>query len=479
MKLSYDKFIAYLALLSGLSISAVAIYYSVAGLVSIFAAAAIPIVIMGIVLESGKLVATLWLKQYWTIAPKAIRAYLLAAVFILMTITSMGIFGYLSKAHLDQAVPTGDVAAKVSIIDEKIKTQQANIESARKALAQLDASVDQVMARSTTEAGATKANQIRKAQAKERSGLQSDIASAQKEIAKLNDERAPVAAELRKVEAEVGPIKYIAALIYGDTLNSDLLERAVRWVIILIVVIFDPLAIVLLLASQYSFQWFRQQPVEEPKTETKSDNIEPVEEPEYLGECPECGTELLNAPGIGPFCPNKDCDVADGPFVVDKITVISPSVADNKPTTITTDPDDFDISKHPYLFAAPGLRHPPGIDPVPPQVFRPEVVFDTPLPSITPDHIIDSQPEPGIDQEIVEEVGDLERPGDYVLEQEPVETNINNTADTANSPEPEVKPVEQSYITKEQDRQIKMVYVQNSEQSKKSLWSKIDHKDDE
>ena len=97
-----DKFIAYLALISGLSISAVAIYYSVAGLMAIFAAAVIPIMIMGIVLEVGKLAATVWLKQNWTRAPKFLKTYLLLAIFALMLLTSMGIFGYLSKAHLDQ-----------------------------------------------------------------------------------------------------------------------------------------------------------------------------------------------------------------------------------------------------------------------------------------------------------------------------------------------------------------------------------------
>lgn len=253
-----DKLIAYLALLSGLSISAVAVYYSVAGLVSIFAAAAIPIMVMGVVLELSKLVATVWLKINWSIAPRLIRLYLFVAVMILMMITSMGIFGYLSKAHLDQAVPTGDVVAKVAIIDEKIKTQRDNIEASRKALTQMDAAVDQTMSRSSDEKGADKAANLRRSQAKERGNLQNDIAKAQKEIAALNEQRAPVAAELRKVEAEVGPIKYIAALLYGDNPDSNLLEKAVRFVIILIVAIFDPLAVVLLLASQYSFQYFRK-----------------------------------------------------------------------------------------------------------------------------------------------------------------------------------------------------------------------------
>jgi len=265
-----DKLIAYLTLFSGLTISAVAIWYSVAGLVAIFAAAVVPIVIMGVVLEVSKLIATIWLKWNWKRAPVLIRTYLLIAITVLMLLTSMGIFGFLSKAHLDQAVPTGDVSAKVTLIDEKIKTEKDNIETARKALAQMDAQVDQVLGRTDDARGAERAVQIRRNQARERTALQSDIAKAQTAIAKLNEEKAPIAAELRQVEAKVGPIKYIASLIYGDDPEDNLLERAVRWVIIIIVLVFDPLAVVLLLASQYSFQWFRQAREEEEKVEGDS-----------------------------------------------------------------------------------------------------------------------------------------------------------------------------------------------------------------
>jgi hypothetical protein len=262
-----DKLIAWLTLLSGLSISAVAVWYSVAGLVSIFAAAAIPIMIMGVTLEVSKLVATVWLKMNWNIAPKLIRTYLIVAITILMLITSMGIFGFLSKAHLDQAVPTGDVSDKVALIDEKIKTERDNVEAARKALRQMDEAVDQTMARSSDEKGADKAASLRRNQQRERGNLQNDIAKAQKHIAALNEERAPIAKDLRKIEAEVGPIKYIAALLYGDNPDTNLLEKAVRWVIIIIVVVFDPLAVILLLASQYSFQWMRKREEDDPKYE--------------------------------------------------------------------------------------------------------------------------------------------------------------------------------------------------------------------
>lgn len=274
MKLTLaDKFIAWLTLFCGLTLSAVAIYYSVAGLVSIFAAAVVPIIIMGTVLEVSKLVATVWLKQNWFIAPKAIKAYLLAAIFLLMFITSMGIFGYLSKAHMDQGLVSGDVTSKIAIYDEKIKIAKENIDANRRSLKQMDEAVDQTMGRSTSEQGADKAIQVRRSQAKERTRLLGDIETEQKKITELNEARAPIAAEVRKVEAEVGPIRYIAALIYGDNPDANLLEAAVRWVIIMIVVVFDPLAVILLLASQYSFAWFRESLVE-TKIETLTDKTE-------------------------------------------------------------------------------------------------------------------------------------------------------------------------------------------------------------
>jgi hypothetical protein len=177
------------------------------------------------------------------------KTYFTVALIILMSLTSMGIFGFLSKAHLDQAVPTGDVAAKISLLDEKIKTEKENIDAARAQLKQLDAQVDQTISRSTGTQGTERSLQIRRGQQKERDSLLAQIGSTQAKVARLNEERAPVAAELRKVEAEVGPIKYIAALIYGDIPDQTILEKAVRIVIIMIVTVFDPLAVLLLMAA--------------------------------------------------------------------------------------------------------------------------------------------------------------------------------------------------------------------------------------
>ena len=245
-------------LATALLLSAVAAYYSVAGLTAIFSAATIPVIIMGGSLELGKIVATVWLHNNWRRAGIVFKLYLIPAIAFLMILTSMGIFGYLSKAHSDQSLVSGDVVSKIAIYDEKIKTEKENIEANRKALKQMDEGVDQVLGRSTTETGAEKAVAMRRTQQKERARLQSEISQSQKSIAELNDARAPIAAEVRKVEAEVGPIKYIAALLYGDNPDNNLLERAVRWMIIMIVLVFDPLALTLILASNKQFEWARQ-----------------------------------------------------------------------------------------------------------------------------------------------------------------------------------------------------------------------------
>ena len=273
--------LAWLLLLTGLIISAVAIYYSVVGLTAIFSAAVIPIIVMGSALEVGKLVCASWLKANWERAPAYMKYYMISAVAILMLITSMGIFGFLSKAHNDQNLVSGDVQSKIAIYDEKIKTEKENIDANRKVLKQLDESVDQVMGRSQDEKGAEKAVAIRRAQQKERGRIAQDITESQKRIATLNEERAPIAAEVRKVEAEVGPIKYIAKFIYGEHgADENSLERAVTWIIIMIVIVFDPLAVIMLLAAQMTFGWKR-----EDKEEALIHNTVPhTETPVYVAE---------------------------------------------------------------------------------------------------------------------------------------------------------------------------------------------------
>jgi len=283
----------YLLFATALGLSACAAFYSIMGLVAIFASAVVPIFIMGSLLEASKLVVASWLYRNWKEVPVLMRSYFTVALIILMMLTSMGIFGYLSKAHLDQAIPTGDVAAKLALIDEKIKTEKENINANRKELTQLDAQVDQTIARTDDAKGTDRAIAIRRGQQKDRTRILNEIGQAQAKIAKYNEERAPIASEVRKVEAEVGPIKYIAALLYGDNPETDVLEKAVRWVIIMIVLVFDPLAVLLLVAANWQMKREKEikvlpveadtvievQPEEINKTEIIAEEKEEIPEP--------------------------------------------------------------------------------------------------------------------------------------------------------------------------------------------------------
>lgn len=359
--------LTFLTLLSALSISAVAIFYSIAGLAAIFAGAAVPIMIMGSVLEVGKLVTASWLYQNWTNAPKLIKYYLAIAVFVLMFITSMGIFGFLSKAHVEQTAPSSLIINKIEQIDDRISRENNKISRFKIDLQRLNAGedvrvdslvdseqdklqsiyerIDKEVASITSIANQSiQTQKDRIAQAKERadrdikqiqermkgafskSKFDKEIdqvrknevavaASAQKEIIsiqnKLNsdiqaikdkyssqittinekinelstqanlktgdidvkikqiedklvvsysevdsltEEKFSLQTEIKKIEVEVGPIKYIAEFVYGETADKNMLEEAVRWVIIIIIFVFDPLAVLMLIAANYSLK---------------------------------------------------------------------------------------------------------------------------------------------------------------------------------------------------------------------------------
>ena len=249
---------AIMILLTALLLSSVAAVYSVTGLIAIFPGSVWAIIIMGGTLEVSKIAATVWLHKYWHRATIQFKLYLVPAIAVLMIITSMGIFGYLSASHLSQSASVGDITSQVQIFDEKIATERTNIDANKKALTQMDSQVDQLLGRTTDDKGATKAAQLRKSQAKERKSLQDDILASQKAIVAIQADRTPIASQARKATADVGPVLYIAALIYGDNPDANLLERAVRWVIILLVFVFDPLAIVLILAADQTFYWAQE-----------------------------------------------------------------------------------------------------------------------------------------------------------------------------------------------------------------------------
>ena len=244
---------ALLPFLTAIALSIVAAYYSVIGLAQIFPGSYWPIIIMGSVLEISKLVTVSWLYNNWNITTRWMRYYFLIAVLLLMGITSMGIFGYLSKAHIEHSTSLSPLIEKEFIYDEKIKVQKETIEANRKNLLQLDAAVDQVMARSTDERGAERSNQIRKAQQKERLRAADEIARAQTEIQKITEEKSPISLEIKKAESDLGPIKYVAEVVY-ETQDRDLIDKAVRLVIFVIIVVFDPLAILLLIAANQTYR---------------------------------------------------------------------------------------------------------------------------------------------------------------------------------------------------------------------------------
>lgn len=324
--------LAWLLLLTGLTISAVAIYYSVVGLAAIFSAAVIPIIVMGSALEVAKLVCASWLKANWEQAPRLMKVYMTTAVIVLMIITSMGIFGFLSKAHSDQSLVSGDVLSRISIYDEKIKTSKENIDANRKALKQMDEAVDQSMARSADEKGADKAVAIRRGQAKERARLQAEIVAEQKNISQLNDQAAPIRAEVRKVEAEVGPLKYIAAFVYGAT-DETLLEKAVTWVIITIIVVFDPLAVIMLLAAQMTFGW-RKEKVE-PAPVSINDVV--AQPQEYIPK----ETKPKYEPDDGPLTNEQLHQIAQAvktvkPDLAEKIEQLAETHTETIPPTLST-----------------------------------------------------------------------------------------------------------------------------------------------
>ena len=252
MKLSLLTFV------TSLAIASVAAWYSIIGLTAIFSAAVIPIIIMGIVLEIGKLVAASWVYTYWKETAKLLRAYLVSAVVILMLITSMGIYGFLSKSHIDAGVGTNQTYVKVERLDSRIQSEQRVIDRAEKQLRTLDDALERYIELGAVSKGLKK----REEQEPERKLLQSTITKSQNKIDPYLDEKSVYELEIKNFEVEVGPLKYIAALIYGDDAKS-MLDETVRYVILLLIFVFDPLAVLLLIAANQSYR--KEKPVEKEK----------------------------------------------------------------------------------------------------------------------------------------------------------------------------------------------------------------------
>ena len=245
-------FLTILTFLSAISISVIAAGYSIIGLATLFAGAVIPIIAMGSALEVGKLVAASWLYNNWNSdVPRLLKAYLFGAIIVLIFITSMGIFGFLSTAHLDQVQPTSGNNIKIGLIDKQINQQQIIIDRSQKTLDQLDKALEVYIEKEFV----TRGLKERAKQEEERTALNNAINSASDKIANLTLQKSELQLTQDKIEAEVGPIKYVAELIYGEN-AQDNFDNAVRIVILILIFVFDPLAVLLLIAANISLrQW--------------------------------------------------------------------------------------------------------------------------------------------------------------------------------------------------------------------------------
>ena len=240
-----------LTFLSAISISVIAAGYSIMGLATLFSGAVIPIIAMGTALEIGKLVSASWLYQNWKNSNVSVllKTYLFTAIVVLVFITSMGIFGFLSKAHLDQVKPTSNNAIQIELLDSKINTQEKRIDRAQSTLDQLDKALDVYIEKEFV----TRGLKERKKQEPERLALNEEITDASNILGELMLEKNTIKIEQDKIEAEVGTLKYVAELIYGDS-AEDYFDSAVRIVIIILVFVFDPLAVLLLIAANISLR---------------------------------------------------------------------------------------------------------------------------------------------------------------------------------------------------------------------------------
>ena len=242
-----------LLLFSALAVSAVAGYFSIVGLMAIFPAAAMSILAMGIVLEIAKLVTASWVYRYWDKAALVLKTYFSIAVVVLSLITSLGIFGFLSRAHLEHTISVGgDNELRVSQLERQIANERRTITDGETVLAQLDQTVQTLIDYDRIR-GDEGALAVRKSQAEERTILNNQIQTSIQSIEKIQQELLPLQKQKLDIELEVGPIKYVAEAIYGET-GQDVIDKAVRLIIIMLIFVFDPLAILLVIAANMSLR---------------------------------------------------------------------------------------------------------------------------------------------------------------------------------------------------------------------------------
>jgi len=263
-----------------LAISGVAAFYSIVGLMAIFSASSSSIAIMGTVLEVGKLATASWLYQNWKKIPKLLKYYLTSAVIILMFITSMGIFGYLSKSHIDAGTGTSELYVKLERLDSNIESERKSISRAEGQLDKLDFALERYIELNAVSKGLRKRDE----QKPERDKLSQTVDDSQDKIDIYLDERAEIQLQIKSFEVEVGPLKYISALIFGESDSVNYLDKAVRYVIILLIFVFDPLAVLMLIAANISLKEEQQKRKrKERKSQPKDAMTTKVSEDENTG----------------------------------------------------------------------------------------------------------------------------------------------------------------------------------------------------
>jgi len=241
-------FLTFFILLASLCLTTVSAFFSIIGLTSIFPAAAISVIVMGIVFEIAKIASISFLHWHWKISPILIRSYLFVAIFILMFINSMGSFGYLSKAHIEQEVLNNSQTTQVEIVISKIDNEKSTIADIDKQIAQIDNALDKL----TSSGRASTSLQQAQIQRKTRDTLVKQKTDHMTSLEDLNTQKINADASNAKVAADFGPLKYIADAIYGNPTPAQL-ENVVRWIIIIIIIVSDPLAVCLLVAAQFAW----------------------------------------------------------------------------------------------------------------------------------------------------------------------------------------------------------------------------------
>lgn len=251
---------------------------SVFGLAAIFSGAYWEVVIVMSILELAKVVTATWLHKYWTDISYKFKIYLCVAVVVLMAITSMGIYGFFARAHIEQQlkIQTGQQSV-IPLLESQINTEKQKIADLDTQLGQIDSSLKAMTDKGKATKDAQRALAETDKQRKTRQSLVDQKDTISKKIISLELEKSNIENQVKKQEAEVGPLKYLANVFY-DSANTEQLERAVRWLIIVIVIVFDPLAVALLIASSYLPT--RQVPV----TEQPVVQPEPVKLPTVVAE---------------------------------------------------------------------------------------------------------------------------------------------------------------------------------------------------